>query len=161
MSKTFICRQCKKRYHKNPRLKGIQKYCGSAACQQFRKTEWERNKLVEDPVYQSKRQADKKRWYLKYPGYKYQSAYRKFHPSYGEDNRKKQLLRNEKRQISAASTKIVKTDTLIVESFIGGGFYALFPCKNASGEKIVKTDALIVQLTGIQDNAAIFMNKSP
>ena len=161
MSTTFICHHCKQRHHPNIRLREKQRYCGSTGCQQARKNEWERNKLRSDPVYRLKRRADKKRWYSNYPGDKYQSGYRKSHRLYCSENRKGQVLRNESRKITTGSPKIVKTDTLTSESVVSSGFYALFPCADASGEKIVKTDALIVQLSGIQHDVAFLFNSFP
>ncbi len=44
MQKTFICLGCKKEKEANPRLKGIQKYCGDIQCQRERKRLWYKKK---------------------------------------------------------------------------------------------------------------------
>lgn len=146
MSKTFRCVHCQRRYKKNPRLKGQQKYCGSKSCQQSRKNRWEREKLSKDSEYRARRRESKKRWYSRYPGDRYQNLYRDSHPDYLESNRKKQQKRNKPAAIGSGSAKIVKTDALTSESVIRRGLYVLLPYKKTDVEKIVKTDALIVQL---------------
>jgi len=160
MSNTFICRHCRLRQRKNPRLKGPQHYCNAKACQQARKNKWEREKLQKDPVYRAKRLEDKKRWYNKHPGDKYQSAYRETHPLYCETNLAKQGSRNQKRILSHPAEKIVKTDTLTRESLTRQGLYILLPCKNPDAKKIVKTDALIVQMLGVSEIAGDFLQDS-
>lgn len=164
MSKTFKCHHCHNWHKKNPRLKGVQKYCGSRECQQERKNSWEREKLKNDSTYKSKRQADKKMWYLKYPGDKYQSEYRKSHPDYCKDNRKKQVSRNEKRKITTTAQKIVKTDALTSKSVVAQELYVLVPYKNAAektdAKMIVKTDALIVQIVAASGLGNNFLQDS-
>ena len=150
MSKIFKCHHCHKWHKKNPRLKEVQKYCGSRECQQERKNTWERDRLKNDSTYKSKRQTDKKRWYLKYPGDKYQSEYRKSHSKYFEENQEKQVSRNENRKITTTAQKIVKTDALTSESIVAQELYVLIPYKKAvektDAKMIVKTDSLIVQI---------------
>ena len=149
MSKTFICLCCGGRHNKNPRLKIVQRYCGSKRCQQQRKNLWEKERL-RDPKYKTKRQASKRRWYLNYPGNKYQSEYRESHPDYCKENRRQQVFRNENRKITTSAPKIVKTDTLTSESVAPQGYYVLLPYEKAvektDAKKIVKTDTLIVQI---------------
>ena len=159
MSKTFKCQHCQNRFPKNPRVKD-QKYCGSIACQGARKNKWERDKLKNDPEYKEKRRAQKKRWYLTYPGDKYQKAYREDHSPYVESNKDKQQVRNENRQIYQSVSKIVKTDTLNGESLTSGGIYVLFPYTRSLDEKIVKTDALIVKMLGTSGIDGYFLQKS-
>lgn len=157
MLKTFTCRHCGRRMPANPRLKAGQRYCGSKVCQQVRKNLWEQKKLEHDSVYRSKRKQSKEKWRKSKPVYQYQRAYRSSHPDYVEKNRAKQRFRNKNRNESVAMQQIVKTDALNSKSFSSGGFYALFPCENASGKNIVKTDALIVQLAGIQRDAGVVL----
>ncbi|MFZ2147086.1 MAG: hypothetical protein WAV28_07690 [Sedimentisphaerales bacterium] len=147
MSKTFVCKHCGRRYKKNPRLKTPQNYCSSKPCQQARKNTWEREKLKKDPVYKAKRKADKKKWYLRYPGNRYHSVYRATHPLYCDCNRKKQRERNQRRPYYKWGEKIVKTDALSLESIDTRGLYVLIPYQKVQGRgKIVKTDALVVQM---------------
>lgn len=148
MPNTFTCHHCGERKRRNRGLKGRQKYCGSSRCQQARKNKWERGKLGDDAVYKSKRSASKKRWYeTDRQGAAYQAHYRKTHPEYVEQNRKKQKIRNQKRTKHGVAEKIVKTDALSAQSVDIQGVYLLVPYgKRKEVEKIVKTDALLVQL---------------
>ena len=160
MSSSFICHHCQQRHRKNPRLKIPQRYCNAKACQQARKNEWEREKIQKDPVYKAKRRKDKKKWYLKQPGYKYQSAYRETHQLYCEGNRIKQAGRKQKSKLLPQPAKIVKTDPLTRESITPEGLYILLPYKNTDAKKIVKTDALIVQMIGSSEIADNFLQNS-
>jgi hypothetical protein len=143
---TFICCHCGRRCRKNVRLKGHQHYCGSKACQQARRNQWDRDRIKRDNAYRLKRYTSKKAWYGKYPGDRYQSSYRASHPEYVSDNRAKQRLRASKDTGTVAKEQIVKTDALSSESIVSQGFYMLIPCKKTRLEKIVKTDALIFEL---------------
>ena len=143
---TFICSHCRRRCRKDVRIKSSQRYCGSKACQQARKNQWERDKLKRDSTYHLKRSSNKKAWYSKYPGDLYQSSYRTNHPDYVSDNREKQRLRASRVTKKTNHEKIVKTDALFSESLISRGFYELIPYEKSCSKKIVKTDALIVEL---------------
>ena len=146
---TFICCHCRRRCRKDVRIKSPQHYCGLKSCQQARKNQWERDKLKRDSTYRLKRISNKKAWYIKYPGDRYQSSYRANHPDYVSDNREKQRLRESKITQKTNNKKIVKTDALFSESLINKGLYALIPYQKTCPKKIVKTDALIVELHSI------------
>lgn len=153
-TQTFTCRHCHRRFKKNPRLKGEQHYCGSRDCQQARKNKWEREKLKSDAHYKARRLANRKQWYSRYPGDKYQSVYRQCHPEYLVGNREKQRNRGKILTGNASGSKIVNPDTLPSESLVSCGLYVLYPYKNADAEKIVNPDAFIVELracSGFQD----------
>ena len=161
---TFICCHCRRRCQKNIRLKGNQRYCGSKACQQARKNEWEFDKLKRDSTYRLKRCSSKKVWYNNYPGDSYQSAYRKNHPDYVSGNREKQRLRAHTGK--TLEEQIVKTDALSSESLVSTGFYMLIPYKKSyletCPENIVKTDTFIIELRSInQGLQAMLSARSP
>ena len=159
---TFICSHCRRRCRKDVHIKSPQRYCSSKTCQQARKNEWERDKLKRDSTYHLKRRSNKKAWYSKYPGDRYQSSYRTNHPDYVSDNRKKQRLRASKVTKKSNDEKIVKTDALFSESLINRGFYELIPCEKSCSRKIVKTDALIFELrSSNQGLQAILPARSP
>jgi hypothetical protein len=160
MLEKFICLHCKGSFSKNPRIKVEQHYCGSKSCQQGRKNTWEKKKLMIDVGYKAKRKAAQKRSYSKRRGDKYQSAYRKTHPEYCQDNRKKQVLRNKKRKPPPVSPKIVNTDALIPKGLIPQGLYAFLPYNNTDTKKIVNTDSLFVQLYAVQGLGDNFMINS-
>lgn len=154
MAKRIKCHHCGRLVQENRRLKGGQCYCGSAACQQARKNLWELEKLRSDPEYHKKRRSAKLRWRKSKPVHEYQRDYRARHPGYVEANRENQRKR-QNRNGPVTKDQIVKTDALNSVSFVSPGFYALYPCENASGKNIVKTDAIIVQLLGIQEIAVV------
>jgi hypothetical protein len=126
-------------------LKGHQRYCGSKACQQARKNQWERDRLKGDSAYRQKRCTSKKAWYSKSPGHRYQSWYRASHPDYVSDNREKQRLRASKATKNPIEEQIVKTDALFSESLINKGFYVFMPHKKTCLGKVVKTDAMVIE----------------
>jgi hypothetical protein len=134
--KYFICRHCRKRTIKNPRIKA-QHYCGSPECQQSRKNSWEKKKLREDPNYREQRKLQKSNYRNRHKTDGYQSHYRSNHPHYRENNRKLQHKRN------TGLRKIVKTDAIISELLNSRGFQMETMRKKAEQEKIVKTDTLI------------------
>ncbi len=144
----IICCHCKKATRGNPRIKGKQKYCGTATCQQARKNAWEREKTNGDADYRQKRKISKKAWYEKdHCGATYQAEYRKTHPDYEADNRERQRMRNQKCRRESDASKIVKTDALGSQSADNQGIYVLLPYrKEADTIEIVKTDALLVQV---------------
>ena len=164
MSIIFKCLHCQQWFTKNPRVKGKQKYCGSKECQQVRKNVWEQRKLKKDPAYKAKRQAAKRKWYNNYTGDKYQSEYRKTRPEYCKENREKQILRNQKRQILSIAPKIVKTDTLPLEKAVTQDLYMLVPYKKVAektdAKKIVKTDALLVQMLDVSEYRGSLLTNS-
>ena len=65
-------------------------------------------KLKSDPEYKAKRLAQKKRWYLTYPGDKYKKACREDHSHYVDSNKDKQKVRNKNRQILPVRVKDCK-----------------------------------------------------
>ena len=165
MSKTFKCRHCHRWCKRNPRIKGVQKYCGSRECQNVRKKKWDRYQRLKNPDYRKRRRTSNQRWRDKYPGHKYQEEYRESHPDYCKENRRQQVSRNQNRQTPAIPPKIVKTDALTSESVALQGLYVLLPYKKAvkktDTKKIVKTDALIVQIVaGTGFTGGLFPNSS-
>lgn len=160
MLKKIICNHCQGVFTKNPRLKGEQHYCGSTACQQGRKNQWEKAKLENDAGYRAKRAAAKKKSYSKRGGDKYQSAWRKTHPGYCHDNREKQVLRKKNRKPPAIAPKIVNTDALFPKGLVLQGIYALLPCGDTDAKKIVNTDALFVQLYAVPGLGGNLMSNS-
>ena len=165
MRNTFKCLHCQRICPRNPRLKGNQQhYCSNTKCQNARKRKWEHEKCQRDASYKTKRAEARKKSYRKRRGDKYQSEYRRTHPEYCKENRKKQLLRNRKRQTSEQLSKIVKTDALngisVSDTLISKGFYRLLPCQNTDTKKIVNTDMLIVQLYATKGTETDFVINS-
>lgn len=160
MAKRIKCHHCGQLVRENRRLKGCQRYCGSAACQRARRNLWERKKLRTDSEYRERRKSAKEKWRKSKPLHAYQRDYRAKHQEYVENSRSAQQGRNQRRKGSVSMHQIVKTDALNSVLLVSTGFYALYPCENASGKNIVKTDALIVQLAGIQRDAGVLLHNT-
>lgn len=136
------CCHCRKLFIPDRRQKGRQRYCSEKACQQARKNKSEHSRLQNDPVYKERRDRQKKEWYKKAPGDRYQAHYRSTHPDYCATNREQQRERNRK----GRAAKIVKTDALRKKTDSGQSLRLVFPSDQHHWQKIVKTDALIVRI---------------
>jgi hypothetical protein len=122
------CRHCQSFFLPNPRIKN-QRYCSRPACQQARKTSWQRNKMRHDPDYQADHRDAQKSWIKHHPDY--WKNYRTQHPAYVQTNRRKQKKRDRKRRWK----NLAKMDALRPFSFIKSGTYFIAP-------DLAKMDAL-------------------
>ena len=114
MSHRIKCKHLNKFVPANPRSKD-QKYCGCDACQQIRKTKWQREKMKTDPQYRVEQEKANDRWLKRNPDY--WKNYRDRHPDYCRQNREKQKQRDRKRKeknakIVLSSPVSDKMDTL-------------------------------------------------
>ena len=139
MISTITCLHCGKKLPCSSRNKK-QEYCSSRACQNARKRLHDK-KTTSTPKGKALKKARNKRWREKHPDDVYMDKYRKDHPKYEEENRKKQKIRNQKKW-EDQSSKIVKTDALLLQPR-GDGAYMAFKVKK---QKIVKTDTLLLQM---------------
>ena len=128
-----LCRYCKRKYRKNPRVKR-QQYCGNKACQRARRRRWQRQKMVTDPDYRLNQHDCMLRWRKRNPHY--WRHYRKTHPSYTLQNRMLQVIRNLNRMRSPLIAKMdpIKADLPVIP----GIYYILRKCR-----QIAKMDALL------------------
>jgi hypothetical protein len=122
------CRHCQSFFLPNPRIKN-QQYCSRPACQQARKTRWQREKVRHDTDYQANHRDAQKNWLKHHPDY--WKNYRTRHPSYVQTNRQKQKSRDRKRRL----TNLAKMDAFQSRSFIKSGTYFIIP-------DLAKMDAL-------------------
>lgn len=143
MIKTITCSHCGNVVEKSPRIMN-QQYCHSKLCQQYRKNQWEKDKLKRDEGYREKRKFQKAQWRKGRPAHEYQKQYRIQHLVYQQKNRDSQNKRNKARK------KIVKTDAPKFGIPIKPGVYVMSPYQVGNLEKIVKTDALIVEINNYQ-----------
>lgn len=114
-------------------------------CQQYRKNQWEKEKLLKDAEYKEKRRGQQARWRKSGPAHEYQKRYRDTHPNYENANRVQQTRRNHARK------KIVNTDALHAVALVKPGIYVMRLYNEASDKKIVNTDALIVEIKTYRD----------
>ena len=150
---TFTCQHCGRVATRNPRLKKKQKYCSLKVCQNARKRAFDK-KVDSTPKGRILRKQRNKRWREKSPAHVYQHNYRNLHSEYVISNRQGQKKRN-KKQKKESSSKIVKTDALLLQPLYDG-LYAGFRVKKG---KIVKTDALLLQMQMQQGLQAHFTQK--
>jgi len=136
-SDTRPCTHCGNHFHYRPQNPS-QSYCSKPACQQARKTCWERDKRRHDPDYKSNQRDAQKRWQEKRPSYWKQ--WRKNNPDYVARNREQQRSRNAKLRnpgLAVDTSTIAKMDVSdaldasSVEIAIPAGVYRLIPvdCK--------------------------------
>lgn len=104
-----------------------QQYCSSKLCQRARKAAWQKQKLKTDEDYRANQRHAQEAWRQKNPGY--WQKWRQCHPEYVENNRKKQLERNNKRalkylrQPESASGWIAKMDVCKEQNHLSSGTY--------------------------------------
>jgi len=157
MQNTFICKCCNTLKPINPKLKGNQKYCGDQKCQRKRKAAWQKHKMATDINYKQSQQELVQQWRVNKPAHKYQSLYRKDHPSYVANNRAKQLNRNQKHRVKPFDEVIVKMDALTFKQPL---ICAMTPVEMDATGKIVKMDTLLVQLQLYQRDCEAYFHRS-
>lgn len=114
-----------------------QRYCSKNGCQEARRSQWRKRKLLSDPDYRDNQYDAQKRWRDSHR--EYWSRYRASHPEYVERNRALQRERNHRRRGSV----IAKSDELTSRNFMESGYYRLIP---AGREAIAKSDEYLVRL---------------
>lgn len=143
----FVCKR-------NPK----QCYCAEHTCQNIRKREWRKQKLVRDPDYRQNQQRTNERWQRQHADY--WRRYRETHQEYTDKNRQQQRIRDEKRaQIAREgnASHLAKSDALpvtkITQPIIKSGLYQLIPLMRRD---LAKSDALTVELAVITGISAEF-----
>ena len=147
MVTTFKCCHCHCDRSANPRLKGIQSYCGEPPCQRARKADWKRAKLGQDRDYRHNHIEDNKSWRSANP--EYWREYRQKNPEKEKRNRLLQKLRRIKAQSHAArqsrvDIRVAKVDALFIEKLQVDRVFWLKPA-------VAKVDALLVEISSISD----------
>lgn len=114
-----------------------QRYCSKAGCQQARRNQWRKRKLLTDPDYRGNQHDAEQRWRESHKDY--WRRYRASHPDYVERNRALQRERNRRRR----GALIAKRDELRGRNSMRSGYYRLIP---AGREGIAKRDEYLVKL---------------
>lgn len=146
MSISFVCVACGKEKLAAVRSAGRQSYCGERACQQSRKTAWQKQSLA-DPDHRSNQRHSHQAWCRSRPDY--WSEYRRRHPDKAERNRRLQARRDQRRRHPPpqSAALLAKMDALVsfkpVELPENGEFW-LVPV-------LAKMDALRVKIVAITD----------
>lgn len=93
--KTRRCRYCRQAFEPNP-YHPRQQVCIHPACQSQRRSDYHRQKIASDPVYQQICLESPRKWRETHP--QYWKKYRQDHPEQVERNRQQQRLRDQKRR---------------------------------------------------------------
>jgi hypothetical protein len=93
-----------------------QTFCALAECQRMRKQVWQQAKRKSDPDYSANQSKAQAQWAKKHPDY--WRTYRAENPSYVQDNRSNQRLRN-------ATRRIAKNDASANAAALPDGIYRL------------------------------------
>jgi hypothetical protein len=92
---TRRCRYCRQAFEPN-RYHPRQQICTRPACQSQRRSDYHRQKIASDPVYQQICLESPRKWREEHP--QYWKKYRQDHPEQVEQNRRQQRLRDQKRR---------------------------------------------------------------
>ncbi len=148
---TKRCAACGERFSPRRNVPD-QRYCAKRACQRERRRRWQREKLKQDPDYRANQAAAQRRWRERNPDY--WRNYRRTHPEYTADNRKKQQERNRRRDLAVTGPSppaIAKMDTYPSKSHVASGTYRLIP---VTGPRIAKMDAYLVKMQVLSEGCA-------
>ena len=91
------CRYCRQAFQPN-RYHPQQQICNRPACQSQRRSDYHRQKIAFDPVYQQVCLESPRKWRQAHPNY--WKKYRRDHPEQVERNRRQQRLRYRKRRLA-------------------------------------------------------------
>ncbi len=91
------CRYCRQAFRPN-RYHPQQQVCNEPACQSQRRSDYHRQKIACDPVYQQVCLESPRKWRKAHQDY--WKKYRQAHPEQMERNRQQQRLRDQKRRLA-------------------------------------------------------------
>jgi hypothetical protein len=113
MSQKIRCANpgCRRLFLPDQRAKN-QRYCDKKECRCFRKRQWQRQKLKEDPDYRDNQQRAQQSWIEQ--NRDYWQRYRDSHPGYVKRNRLLQRERDRKRH----SSHLAKMDAISPKYFL-------------------------------------------
>ena len=147
MSINFVCLACGKEKPAAARSAGRQCYCGERACQQSRKTAWQKQSLSTDADHRANHRRSHQAWCRAHPNY--WAEYRRCHPDKAERNRRLQAQRDRRRRsILASTTVLAKMDALVSckpGELPANGEFWLVPL-------LAKMDACRVRIVAITDD---------
>jgi hypothetical protein len=93
--KDHRCPYCQQVFQHDP-YHPQQRVCNKSACQRQRRSDYHRQKIASDPVYQQVCLESPRKWREAHPDY--WKKYRQDHPEQVERNRQEQRLRDQKRR---------------------------------------------------------------
>jgi hypothetical protein len=108
------CRYCRQAFEPN-RYHPQQQVCTKPACQRQHRSDYHRQKIASDPVYQQTCLESPRKWRGAHPGY--WRKYRQDHPQQAERNRQQQRLRDQKRRLAnLANNTLAPSQAMNVQS---------------------------------------------
>ena len=152
------CLSCQESLVPRPNIPA-QRFCGKKECQQKRRAQWQRQKLLEDADYREHQKKAKGNWREKHRDY--MRNYRRNHPAYRERDRQQ---RRERRRstaevaVTAGMPTAVKMDACTSEPSatpIESGYFRVCRVYGAQNRSAVKMDVCpcgsLVQLVVVQE----------
>ena len=143
---TCLCQNCRDPLptsKKNP----DQRFCGKKDCQRARKSQWQREKIHNDPDYKQNQQEANRNWQKHNP--QYWQEYRQKNPKYTERNKEKSKQYMQiKRQVVSILKKFAKMDASMSINSDLTGYYLLLPV----GEMFAKMDVKFLNISACQEN---------
>lgn len=110
------CRYCRQAFQPN-RYHPQQQVCNQPACQGQRRSDYHREKIAFDPVYQQVCLESPRKWRQRHPNY--WKKYRRDHPAQVERNRRQQCLRDRKRRfVNLANNTLAPSQVPGVQSLM-------------------------------------------
>lgn len=121
------CRYCQQAFQADP-YHPQQRVCSRPACQSQRRSDYHRQKIASDPVYQQVCLESPRKWRKTHPDY--WKKYRQDHPRQVERNRRQQRLRDQKRQlVNLANNTLATCKALTFQSIDSSGPASPASCK--------------------------------
>ena len=129
------------------------RYCSNSKCQRKRKSRWQKTKLSTDPLYKGNQADARKRWQEQHPDY--WRTYRKRHPQYEADNRRRQRLRNRKRSTAIGSAERPVIANMDATPPVKSGTYRLVPV----GVPMIANMDMVVELSLLSMHCGVSVEK--
>ncbi len=105
-----------------------QQVCSQAACQRRRRSDYHRQRIASDPVYQQVCLESPRKWRRANPDY--WRKYRQDHPEQVERNRRQQRVRDQKRRfVNLANNNLAHGQVLFFQSPDPSGLLSAVSCK--------------------------------
>ena len=121
------CRYCRQAFQPN-RYHPQQQVCTHPVCQRQRRSDYHRQKIVSDPVYQQVCLESPRKWRRANPDY--WRKYRQDHPEQVERNRRQQRVRDQKRRfVNLANNNLAHGQVLFFQSPDPSGLLSAASCK--------------------------------
>ncbi len=112
--KDHRCPYCQQVFQPDP-YHPQQRVCSQPTCQSQRRSDYHRQKIASDPVYQQVCLESPRKWREAHPDY--WKRYRQDHPQQMEQNRRQQRLRDQKRRLAnLANNNLAFCQVLIFQS---------------------------------------------